>query len=180
MGWNDACYIAQPQCLIPVQRKFNNGVYSPSPLFIQQNSPGMTAHRIVIRPTLDMKGRPKLSFKGPLFNASYEGEVIVVGSTEPCLDASRILKARGLTGRLEVWDTKLPYCRFHTDIAKAARSTIEEGDSLPRLRKYRVHPGGGAQDGNFASGGVPVAQTEENRPTDYSHRLLSYPDERSA
>lgn len=126
----------------------------------------MTVHRIVITPTLDKEGRPKRSSKGPLFNASYEGQVIVVGSTQPCLAAARVLKARGLSGRLEMWDAVLPYCRFHTDIDKAAGLTIEEGDGLPRLRKYRFFPGGDAQDGDFASGGVPVAQTGGSRSSE--------------
>lgn len=126
----------------------------------------MKVHRIVITPTLDKDGRPRRSSKGPFFDASYGGQVIVMGATEPCLAAARILKARGITGRLEMWDAVLAYCRFHMDIEKAAGLTIEEGDSLPRLRKYRAHPGSDAQDGDFASGGTEIAQTRESRPTD--------------
>ena len=55
----------------------------------------MKVNRIVITPTLDKEGRPRRSSKGPLFDASYEGQVIVLGSTEPGLDAARFLKARG-------------------------------------------------------------------------------------
>ena len=126
----------------------------------------MTAYRVFITPTLNKEGRPRRSSKGSMFDASHEGQVIVVGSTEPCLAAARVLKARGLSGRLEMWDTVLPYCRFHTDIDKAAGLTIEEGDGLPRLRKYRAYPGGDAQDGDFASGGIPVAQTGESRSSE--------------
>ena len=79
----------------------------------------MTEHRIVVTPTLDKEARHRRSSKGQLFDASHEGQIIVVGSTEPCLDAVRILKARGLTRRLEMCDTVFPYCRFHTDIDKA-------------------------------------------------------------
>jgi hypothetical protein len=67
---------------------------------------------------------------------------------------------------LEMWDNILPYCRFHADIDKAAGLTIEEGDGLPRLRKYRFFPGGDAQDGDFSSGGIPVAQTGESRSSE--------------
>jgi hypothetical protein len=123
----------------------------------------MTVHRIIITPMLDREGRHKRSSKGPLFDATYEGQVIVIGSTEPSLDAARILKASGHSGRLEMWDTVLPYCRLHVDIDQAAGLTVEEGDSLPRLRKYRAYPGRDAQDGNFASGGIPIAQTAEAR-----------------
>lgn len=126
----------------------------------------MTEHRIVIAPSLDKEGRHKRSSKGPLFDASYEGQIIVLGTTEPCLAAARVLKARGLSGRLEMWDTVLPYCRFHTDIDKTAGLTIEEGDSLPRLRKYRVRPGGDAQDGDFTSGVIPGAQTGKGRSSE--------------
>jgi hypothetical protein len=126
----------------------------------------MTVHRIVILRSLDKEGRPRRSSKGSMFDASYEGHVIVIGSTEPCLAAARILKARGLSGKLEMWDAVLPDCRFHTDIDKAAGLTIEEGDSLPRLRKYRAHPGGDAQDGDFGSRGIPVAQTGEGRSSE--------------
>jgi hypothetical protein len=135
----------------------------------------MMAHRIVITPTLDKEGRHKRSSKGSLFDTNYEGQAIAVGSTEPCLDAARILKARGLSGRLEMWDTVLPYCRFHTDIDKSAALTIEEGDSLPRLRMYRVRPGGDAQDGDFASRGIPVAQTGEGRSSESPAALGQIP-----
>jgi hypothetical protein len=126
----------------------------------------MTVHRIVITPTLDMEGRHRRSSKGPLFDACYEGQVIVVGSTEPCLDSARALKARGLTGRLEMWDTVLPYCRFRANIDQAAGLTIEEGDRLPTLRKYREFSGRPAQDGNIASGGTEIPQTAEARPSE--------------
>lgn len=126
----------------------------------------MTAQRIVIMPSRNIDGNPRHSSRGALYDVTYQGEVIVIGSTEPCLDSARILKARGLSGKIEMWDAVLPYCRFHTDIDKAAGLTIEEGDSLPRLRKYRAHPGGDAQDGDFASGGIPVAQTGESRSSE--------------
>ena len=126
----------------------------------------VAVHRIVIAPTLDQECCQRRSSKGPLFDASYEGRVIVIGSTEPCLAAARVLKASGLTGKLEMWDSVLPYCRFHTDIEKAAGLTIEEGERQPRLRRYVSRGGGMAKYGDFASGGIPVAQTGESRPTD--------------
>ena len=86
----------------------------------------LEAHRIIIvTPSLDKEGRPRWSSKGPLFDASYEGQVIFVGSTEPCLDTARILKTMDLSGRLEMWDTVLPYCRLHTNIDRAAGLTVE-------------------------------------------------------
>ncbi len=135
----------------------------------------LEAQRIIVTLSLDKEGRPRRSSKGPLFDANYEGLVIVVGSTEPCLAAARVLKARGRTGRLEMWDTFLPYCRFHTDIDRAAGMTIEEGDGQARPRKYRFYLGGDAQDGDFASGGTPVAQTGESRSCKDPPRFDGYP-----
>jgi hypothetical protein len=126
----------------------------------------MKTHRIVITPSLDKENRHRRSSKGPLFDANYEGRLIVIDSAEPCLAAARVLKARGLTGRLEMWDTAVPFCRFNTDIDKAAGLTIEEGDSPPRFREYRVYPGGDTQNGNFASGSIPVAHTGKGRSTE--------------
>jgi hypothetical protein len=126
----------------------------------------MIVHRIIITPTLDKDGRHKRSSKGPLFNASYEGQIIVVGSTEPCLDAARILKARGISGRLEMWDAVLLYCRFHVDIEKAAGLTVREGHEPPRLVKFESFAPRNSPEGNFESGGTTVAQTAETRPTD--------------
>ena len=138
-------------------------------------------HKITISPTLNMEGRHKRSSKGPLFDASYEGHVIVVGSTEPCLDAARILKARGLSGRLEMWDTVLPYSWFRADIDKAAGVTVREGDEPPRLVKFKPLPPRHALGGNFASGGIQVAQAgEESRLRDCPQRLPAYPEERGA
>ena len=122
--------------------------------------------RIVTTPTLDKEGRHKQSSKGPLFNASFEGQAIVVGSTEPCLDSARILKARGLTGRLEMWDIVFPYCRLRADIENAAGLTIREGDERPRFVKFKPLPPRNALNGSFISGGIEVAQTAERRPTD--------------
>ena len=124
----------------------------------------MTVHRIVITPTLNREGRHKRSSKGPLFDASYEGQVIVVGSTEPCLDAARILKAWGLSGRLEMWDTVLPYCRFRANLDKAAGLTVREGDEPPRLVKFESFTPRNALDGGLASGGATVSQTAETGP----------------
>ena len=126
----------------------------------------MNAHRIIITPSLDKEGRHRRSSKGPFFDASYEGQIVVIGSTEPCLDAARILKARGLSGRIEIWDRVLPYCRFHADIVKAAGMTVREGDESARLVKFKSLPPRHVLDGNFKSGGMPVAQKAETRPSE--------------
>ena len=123
-------------------------------------------HRIVITPSSDSNKAPRHNSRGALYDVSYNGIIIVTASTEPCLAAARVLKARGLKGRIEMWDNVLPYCRVHTDIEKAAGLTIEEGERQPRLRRYVSRGGGMAKYGDFASGSIPVAQTGESRPTD--------------
>ena len=140
----------------------------------------MTVHRIVIVPSRNIDGNPRHSSRGALYDLTYQGEVIVIGSFQPCLDAARILKAIGLFGRLEMWDTVLPYCRFHADIDKAAGLTVREGDEPPRLVKFESFAPRHAQDGDFATGGIQVAQTALGRPADCPQRLLGHPEERGA
>lgn len=140
----------------------------------------MTVHCVVIVPSRNIDGNPRHSSRGALYDVTYQGEVIVIGSTEPCLDAARVLKAMSLSGRLEMWDTVLSYCRFHADIEKAAGLTVREGDELPRLVKFKPLPPRHALGGNFASGGIQVAQTAEGRPADCPQRLLGHPEGRGA
>ena len=116
-------------------------------------------HRIVIIPSRDNNNSPRYNSRGALYNVTYQGEVIVTDSTEPCLEACRSLKVRGITGRLEMWDTALPYVRLTADIGTAAKTTIREGDEPPRLVKYVPFAPRLARDGNWAPRGVPVAQT---------------------
>ena len=93
-------------------------------------------HRIVITPSRDSNKAPRHNSRGALYDVVYEGRVIVTDSTEPCLAACRALKAMGITGRLEMWDTVLPYVRLTAKIGIAAKKTIREGDEPPRLVKY--------------------------------------------
>ena len=97
---------------------------------------------------------------------------IVIGSIQPCLDAARALKSCGTRGMIEMWDNNLPYCRFRIDIDKAAALTIEEGDSLPRLRKHRFHPGPGALGGKFTADGTKDAQKLGQRPNANSDSMI--------
>jgi hypothetical protein len=126
----------------------------------------MTVHRIVITPSRNDGGNPRHSIRGALYDVTYQGEVIVIASTEPCYASARILKARGLSGRLEMWDTVLPYCRFRADLDKAAGLTVREGDEPPRLVKFKSFAPRNSPEGNFESGGTQLAQTAETRPTD--------------
>lgn len=123
-------------------------------------------HRIVITPSRDSNKAPRHNRRGTLFDATYEGRVIVTRSTEPCLAACRALKEMGLSGRLEMWDTVLPYVRLTADISTSATKTIREGDEVPRLVEYTPFAPRSALDGDLAFSGVGVAKAVKNRPTD--------------
>jgi hypothetical protein len=140
----------------------------------------MNAHRIVITPSRNDGGDPRHSSRGALYDVTYQGEVIVIASTEPCYASARILKARGLSGRLEMWDTVEPYCRFRADIDKAAGLTVREGDEPPRLVKFESFTPHNELDGDFASGDTRIPQTAETRPTDCSQRLPGHSEGRGA
>ena len=81
---------------------------------------------------IDRKGRFRARRDSP------DGPVIVVSSRQPLLDAARILKAEGATGKLEMWDVVRPYARMSGDIEKLAGLTIEETDrSGLQVRRWR-------------------------------------------
>ena len=122
------------------------------------------SHTIIITPALDSDNKPRHNSRGPLFDVSYHGQIIVTASTEPCLDGARALRAMGITGKLEMWDDVLPYVRLTADIDKAAKVTVEEGDRLPRLRTYRAYRGGDAQDGDLGAGATIAPLSQKNPP----------------
>ena len=101
----------------------------------------VTVHRIFVTPVLRSIGSQQASRRGPLYTVSYLGEVIVRGSTQPALDAARILHGRGLTGLLEMLDATSANYRFRIGITNAARLTIEEGDRRPRIVKFKSFDG---------------------------------------
>ena len=78
--------------------------------------------------------------RGPCYRArlnSPAGELIIESSTQPFLDAARVLRARGMTGSAEMWDSVLPYARMRGDIASLAKLTVKEGDGPPRFRRWQ-------------------------------------------
>jgi len=85
--------------------------------------------RIVIRPALDKDGKQRLSERGPLYEASYEGELLLDASHQPFLDGCRALRAKGLGGPAEMWDEVRPYPRMLGEIEVAARLTVREPSS---------------------------------------------------
>jgi hypothetical protein len=71
---------------------------------------------------------------------------------------------RKIRDRFDLRHTWLNRCHLAPE---AACLSIPEGDELPRFVKFKSFAPRIAQDGNFASGGVPVAQTGDGHPTDY-------------
>lgn len=122
----------------------------------------MKIPRIYISPTLNSNGMPRYNSQGPLYDAKYQGRVIVKGSREPGHDSARVLKALSVTGLLEVWDEVLPYCRFRLDIDEAAGLTIQEGEGRPLYRKFKSFAGRESVDGVLRKDGVAIAQAPKN------------------
>jgi hypothetical protein len=96
------------------------------------------AHRIYIQPSTDNRtGLPKFGNSGPLYDASYGGEVIVLSSHQPFLDACRVLLADGMSGPAEMWDHIRPFPRMRSTINAAAKLTVSDSEGAPRFRTYK-------------------------------------------
>lgn len=83
--------------------------------------------------------------KGPRYLVRMnrpDGMVIVNTTTEPLFAAARVLHSKGVTGKLQLWDSVRPYCRLQGDIERLAGMTISEGDAGIRLRKHVEHTAG--------------------------------------
>lgn len=79
--------------------------------------------------------------RGPLYNVTCRGELIVERTAQPLLDGARALAERGLSGPFEMWDHVRPFPRMRSTIEAAARLRVTEGEGLPRFREWTPHPG---------------------------------------
>jgi hypothetical protein len=83
--------------------------------------------------------------RGPRYAARLgtpEGELLVASSTQPFLDAARVLAARGVTGMAECWDKVQPFARMRGDIAGLAKLTVNEGErQSPRFVPWKPFAG---------------------------------------
>ena len=61
-----------------------------------------------------------------LYSVEFDGEIIVVASRDPELDAARALLAKGITGKLTFVDATTGKPRSILDIEKAAELTVRE------------------------------------------------------
>lgn len=125
----------------------------------------MKVHRIYISPTLNSNGLARHNSQEPLYDAKYQGGVIVKGSREPGHDSARVLKAMGHTGTIEVWDEVLPYWRFRLEIDKSAELTIQEGEGRPIHRKFKSFTGHALIGRVLKEDGRDTATTSKGQPS---------------
>jgi hypothetical protein len=90
------------------------------------------SHRVFIRLVAPSSNR------GPLYEAEFQGEVIVQSSAQPFLDACRVLRGRGLQGIVELWDQQGIAPRMRGLIDRAAKLAVDE-TGTPRFRNHRQH-----------------------------------------
>jgi hypothetical protein len=102
----------------------------------------MTVHRINI--SVVRAGK-----RGLLYDAEYGGEVICSSSLTPFLDGCRVLRARGLSGPVEMWDAVRPYPRMKSTIEAAAKLTVRDTGHWPAFRRWHSEGLEGGQDGDF-------------------------------
>ena len=121
----------------------------------------MTNHQITIQPTI-VRGE-----RGQRYRVTYQGTNLINETWCPELEAARVLMARGIVGRLEVWR----YGKSHPDliiqdIARAAALTVEESEKLgPRLIRWRPRPEDLPLDVVSPSAGIaPAAVLESGDP----------------
>lgn len=72
---------------------------------------------------------------GYRYSVIFQGKLLVDRSRDAACDAARVLRARGITGKLAMLDGKTGRPRMMVDIERAARLTVEEGPNGPRFVK---------------------------------------------
>jgi hypothetical protein len=75
------------------------------------------------------------------YDIVFDGETIVAGSITPEFDACRVLLARGLTGKLDIFDAVTKKLCMTVDIEKGARLTVGETRKAgPAFAKWKPLP----------------------------------------
>lgn len=73
-----------------------------------------------------------------------DGEIIVQHTPTPFFDAARVLLSKRVTGTLEMWDGERSYPRMRGDIAKMAKLTVIETDTVgPTIARHVPFPAHG-------------------------------------
>lgn len=84
---------------------------------------------------------PRVTARGLTYRArigSPSGPVIVEASSEPLLDGSRALLAKGISGPVELWDEVRPSPRLTGDIVRLASLTVDENRGT--FRRWMAFP----------------------------------------
>jgi hypothetical protein len=88
------------------------------------------SHRIDIEPI-------SLGQRGQLYRVRHAGAVLIQSSRNPEFEACRLLLAKGISGKVEVWHWGAVFPAMRLDIEKGARLTVEEGDRVgPRFARW--------------------------------------------
>jgi hypothetical protein len=96
---------------------------------------------LTVAPAIDPDGRRACSSRGPLFNGAVDGRQLVTRSTQPLLDAARILVAEGAdpSTRIVMRHAGKPDNALTALLGIAARLTVvEERDGVPRFRPWKA------------------------------------------
>src|SRR5262245_12917254 len=89
-----------------------------------------TCHRIDIEPV-------SLGQRGQLYLVRHAGAVLVASTRSPEFDACRLLLAKGISGKVEVWHEGAVFPAMRLDIEKGASLTVEESDRVgPRFARW--------------------------------------------
>ena len=118
-------------------------------------------HRIIIEPTT-IRGE-----RGQYYRVHYEGAPLIDETWNPEFEACRVLLARGITGRLEVWRVGRDHPDMLVrDIAKAAKWTVVENESHgPRFVRWKPLPEDVSQNAVSCAPGIPPAAVLGSGPT---------------
>lgn len=81
------------------------------------------------------------------YAVSCQDEVFAPNTSIPILDGCRVLQARGITGRAEMWREGTTYPAMISTVGVAAGLKVTEGNHRPRLAKWGPFGGIGKGDG---------------------------------
>jgi len=95
------------------------------------------------------------STRGQLFDGFVDGRLVVSRTTQPLLDACRVLLGEGVdpATRMVLRHAGQDYDALRSTVGAAARLTIEEGERPPTFRRWKPSP--------HAAVTPSVRQTEE-------------------
>jgi hypothetical protein len=77
---------------------------------------------------------------GYVYNVVFAGELVLDRRRDPDCDLARVLLARGLTGKVTLYDGNTGRPRTIIDIEKAAKVCVREDDRGMRFTKWTPYP----------------------------------------